>query len=187
MLETLKNIDTEIFLFLNGMHSPFFDFLMYWISSKVLWTPLYLYFIFLIYRRYGKNFWMPLLLIILAVGLSDFLSVHLFKNHFQRLRPCHQAALEPLVHLVKGKCGGSYGFVSSHAANMFALATGLWLTLGRKATAGILLFLWASLIAYSRIYLGVHFPSDIIGGALLGASISLILNLIATKTEKYPR
>lgn len=164
------------------MHNQFFDFIMYWVSAPVTWIPLYFFFIYLLYRHYPKNWWIYVIVLIISVGLSDWLSVHLFKNQFHRLRPCHNLELKGLVHIVRDHCGGKYGFVSSHAANMFAIATFMFLSLRKKIKhIGIYLYLWASLIIYSRIYLGVHFPADIIGGALLGSLIaSAIFILIRT-------
>lgn len=182
MLEFLENIDEKLFLFLNGIHSSFFDTLMYYVSSKTFWIPLYLFFVYLLYKVYGKKFWIPLLIIILTIAAADFTSVYFFKNIFQRLRPCHNPDLINVVHLVNNHCGGQYSFVSSHATNMFSLATILWLHIRNKYTIlSWLLFLWASIIAYSRVYLGVHYPGDILGGAFLGILIGNIFYFLSKK------
>jgi undecaprenyl-diphosphatase len=182
MLEYLLHLDKQLFLILNGIHNDTFDFIMYWVSSKELWIPLYLFFIYILYRSYGRGFWLPLILVIFTVGVADFVSVKLFKEVFERLRPCHDAELIPLVHLVKGKCGGSYGFVSSHATNMFSLATILWLLIRTKFPKSIYLLIpWAALIGYSRIYLGVHYPGDVLGGSLLG----IIMGFIGFKVYQW--
>ena len=113
------------------------------------------------------------------ITMSDQASVHLFKETIQRLRPCHQDHIATLVHLVNDHCGGRYGFVSSHASNSFAIAvfTGLFI---RRQYYWIGILFWASLVGYSRIYLGVHFPGDIIGGALLGSLLAYGLYRIMT-------
>jgi undecaprenyl-diphosphatase len=111
-----------------------------------------------------------LFFIILGIALADLSSVHLFKNVFQRPRPCHEPALEGLVHIVRGKCGGMYGFVSSHAANCFDAAA-ISGALIRKKWFSVSIACWAAVIGYSRIYLGVHYPGDVVCGAALGAII----------------
>lgn len=185
MLEQLNKVDTDIFLYLNGLHSPFFDFIMFWVSSATIWIPLYLFFIFIIYRTYPKKWWVYIIGLIIAVGLADLASVNLFKNVFQRLRPCHDPDISNLVHIVRDHCGGKYSFVSSHAANMFSIATFMSLALFKKYKyAWTLLFFWASLIGYSRIYLGVHYPGDIIGGAALGASVAGVFYYLTTRTAR---
>jgi undecaprenyl-diphosphatase len=166
----LEHLDQQLFLFLNSLNSRFFDQVMYAISGKVIWAPLYMAILIWIGVKYKKRFLVILLFIILAVTLADQVSVQLFKNIFHRLRPCHEPSLEGLVHLVNGKCGGLYGFVSSHATNSFNVAL-LSLMFIKKRWYTISIIAWASVISYSRIYLGVHYPGDVICGAMLGALI----------------
>ncbi len=186
MLEVLSHIDQELFLFLNSLHNPFWDIIMYWSSKTITWIPLWLYFIFLIIRKYKNKWCIILIALFIAVGMSDYISVHLFKNVFERLRPCHNPQISTIVHIVKEHCGGQYGFVSSHAANMFAIATFMYLAFKNQFTRiWIPLYFWATWIAYSRIYLGVHYPGDVIGGALVGSIIAILIWYILKKTSFF--
>ncbi len=182
MLETLNQWDTQLFLFLNGLHAPFMDRVMWLVSGKIQWLPLYLFILgLLIYRFRWRAGWI-LLGVAVLITMSDQASVHLFKETIQRLRPCHQADIAGLVHLVNDYCGGMYGFVSSHASNSFAIAvfTGLFIS-KRYYWTGIMV--WATLVGYSRIYLGVHFPGDIIGGAILGSLLAYGLYPVMTSIK----
>ena len=182
MIEVLNIWDVELLLFLNGLNNSFFDWLMYWISVKWVWIPLYAFLLYLIIKEYKWKSLVILLLVAILITLSDQLSVHLFKNTIHRLRPCHNPAIMDLVHLVKDHCGGMYGFVSSHAANSFALAVFLIGLLGKRFKYfTVLILLWAVLISYSRIYLGVHYPGDVIVGGIFGAILGFILLLILNK------
>jgi undecaprenyl-diphosphatase len=177
MLQTLINWDTQLFLFLNSIHSPFWDYIMAFVSGKLSWIPLYLLLIYFITRKYGwKTLWW-LVAITLLVVATDQVSVGLFKNVFHRLRPCHNPEIQNLIHLVGG-CGGQYGFVSSHAANTFGIAAFMSLLFKNKWVT-ISLLTWALIVSYSRIYLGVHYPGDVICGAFLGAGIGISIWLPA--------
>lgn len=167
MIEYLKMIDQELFLILNGFHNEFFDGVMYWITKQETWYPFYLIAIIWMFWKYRKKAFIPLLLIILAVTITDQVTSGLMKPLFERLRPCHNPEIQQLVHIVTG-CGGLYGFASGHAANSFVLATLLYFFFGRNHKYWVLLFFWAALVSYSRIYAGVHFPGDIVVGGLIG-------------------
>ena len=183
MLEALQSIDTDLFLFLNGLHSPFWDQVMWWISEKVNWIPLYVLIVgYLVYRFRWKAV-VILILTALLITLSDQLSVHLFKDVFRRLRPSHNEEISHLVHLVNNYRGGKYGFVSSHAANTFAIAMYTLLII-RHRYYTIFILTWACLVSYSRIYLGVHYPGDVLGGALLGILDGIFIFWIYTKIQK---
>ncbi len=180
LINTLKNWDTQLFLFLNSKHNSFFDVVMFWASHRYFWIPLYLFFFFLVIKYYGKQVWLVVLAAILLIVLSDQISVHAFKFVFLRYRPCHNLILQSQVHLNDG-CGGMYGFISSHAANTFALAMFLFLLLRDKLKhIGWFMFPWAAFVSYSRIYNGVHYPADVACGAIVGMGIGVLVYKILT-------
>jgi undecaprenyl-diphosphatase len=175
LIQSIKDIDTQLFLFLNSLHNPFFDVVMFWASHKNFWIPLYAFFLFLSYKHFGKKVLLVAAAAVLLIVLSDQLSVHAFKNMFLRYRPCHNILIQAKVHLNDG-CGGVYGFVSSHAANTFALAMFLSLLFKNKIKYfGVSVFVWAAFVSYSRIYNGVHYPADIAVGAILGMGIGIVV------------
>ena len=175
-METISTIDSDLFLFLNGLHADWMDKVMIAITQMWVWVPLYLLLIYWVVKQYGKRCWWVFLAVGLVVFCSDQLSAHICKPFFQRLRPCYNANFQCLIYLPKGLAGGKYGFVSSHAANTFAVAAFLSAALRKNRNwMGVVLYLWAFISSYSRIYLGFHYPGDILCGALLGILIGIIL------------
>lgn len=169
MIDSLIQFDQELFLTLNGMHNAFFDRVMFWVSDTLIWVPFYIFLIYRVVKMHNPRILMLLVPTIALLVLSaDQSSVQWFKEVFLRPRPCHEPALEGLVHIVNNKCGGAFGFVSSHATNSFAVAVFVLLIYKEVGWTAGLLF-WAALVSYSRVYLGVHYPGDILGGAILGS------------------
>jgi undecaprenyl-diphosphatase len=186
MVEWLENIDTQLLLLINGSHCTFCDFIFYWASDRIIWIPFYLFLAFVLYRRFGIEMWKILLSVTALIFLSDQISV-LIKDIVMRYRPCHNLLLQSQIHLVNGKCGGQFGFVSSHAANSFALASFLILLASQKIKwLTVLLLSWCLLVSYSRVYLGTHYPSDIVGGWILGFALAaLAFNFYKKLLKKY--
>ncbi len=177
MIDWLEGIDRDLFLWLNGLHKPWLDQPMYYISEELAWIPIYLLIIWAINKVWGwKVLLWSFLAIAVIVTLCDRISVEFFKNVFFRYRPSRNHELAPMVHIVNDYRGGLYGFISSHAANFFGIATFLYLLLKPHFPKGAsLLLLWAALIAYSRVYLGVHYPADVTVGALLGILVGWLV------------
>lgn len=174
-MESLSTIDSDLFLFLNSLHVDWLDGLMIAITHMWAWIPLYLLLIYWVVKQYGKCCWWVFLALGFVVLCSDQLSAHVSKPLFHRLRPCYNADLQDLIYLPKGLAGGKYGFVSSHAANTFAVAAFLTHVLWNyRPWPAIMLFSWAFISSYSRIYIGYHYPGDIVAGAMLGGLIGMI-------------
>ncbi|MDX2246159.1 MAG: phosphatase PAP2 family protein [Bacteroidia bacterium] len=188
MMEVLEQWDVAAFRLLNGWNTSGLDAFMYLISTRWVWIPLYILIIGIIYRKEG---WKGVLLLVgcwlLMILLSDQTASGLLKPLVERYRPCRpEAGLDFAVHTVYGECGGLYGFASSHAANFFAMAVFLSGVFQRKYITGIALTI-AVITAYSRIYLGVHYPGDVLAGAFIG----IIAGLLTTKLylmlkKKFP-
>lgn len=169
MIEQLEHLDQKVFLFMNSYHTNFMDPVMYALTGKLIWVPLYLGILIYVAIKEKQKFYLILLVIILSVLLADRGSV-LIKNLVMRPRPCHEPLLEGLVFTFKERCGGMYGFVSSHAANAFNVALISLLFIRKKWFAFFIIF-WAIVVGYSRIYLGVHYTGDVLCGSIYGALV----------------
>ncbi|MCL1868574.1 MAG: phosphatase PAP2 family protein [Paludibacter sp.] len=179
-INQLSTVDTNIFLFLNGLHNAFFDRFMFLTSEKLTWIPLYAAILFLFVKNYGtKAFWLAIALI-LSVVVADQIASGIIKNVVERLRPSRDWSLNGLVHTVNGERGGRYGFVSSHAANMFAVAVFTSMVFRQRIYSALIL-IWAVIVSYSRIYLGVHYPGDILGGIIVGIFSALFFYFLLIK------
>ncbi len=178
-MQTIEAIDTYWFLFINGLHDEVLDFLMYWASDKFIWIGLYVFLLFLIYKHHKKRTVLIFLLAIALVTISDQLTSGIIKNMVKRPRPSHEAALVDKIHLVKDYHGGLYGFPSSHTSNSFALAVFIFLLLEKKYRwIKFVLFPYAILVSYSRIYLGVHYPLDVFCGMLIGCWLGITTYIV---------
>ena len=175
MLEELLHYDKDFFIFLNNLGSPTWDGFWLFITNKYNAIPLYVLLLVLSYKYLGIKkallvFVTVVLLVVVTNAMADF-----FKYGVQRLRPCHNPDLDGLIRMVKGHCGGKFGYFSGHAANSFAIAFFFASLLRKKIQyIAILLLFWAFLMAYSRVYIGVHYPLDIGTGAFVGIVLSWV-------------
>ena len=188
LIEWIEALDIQLLLLINGLSSPFLDDLMWTFSSKLFGVPFYLIFIFILFKN--KPFRSAItctFLLVLVVVLSDLTAKYCFKEIFQRFRPSHNLILkDQLTFLNKPDgtfyIGGLYGFISSHACNMFALSFLFYKYIKNIFPKSIwLLLFWASLISFSRIYLGVHYPSDVIVGGIVGIVIAQFLYYLSNE------
>ncbi len=178
----LDGLDRRLFLLLNGLHATWLDGAMWAFSQLgVMWVPLYLVLIWLLYQRLGwRRLGLLLFLIGLTITITDQIASGLLKPLVARPRPTHQPALSGLVHTVYGYTGGEFGFVSSHAANSVGVAVVLMTALRSERFRWLapMVLTVAALGSYSRIYLGVHYPGDILCGALLGGLVAIPMGLL---------
>lgn len=186
MTETFVELDKELFSYLNNLHTSWLDPVMYFLTHTLSWAPLFVYLLYLIVKHHGKNAWIFLFGITLTVILADQITSTLMKPYFARLRPTHDPSIRDTVHTVNDYFGGKYGFASSHAANTFGVAVLIFLLLRKHFRAAGLIFIWAAFVSYTRIYLGVHFPGDIIAGAIVGGICGWLSYIVSVKlNEKW--
>ena len=188
MLDFFTDLDTQLMLFLNGWHTPYLDNFMWLYSSKWVWLPFYAAFVFVILRNFK---WRVSALIFVAVFLTIFfadqITATLLRPMFHRLRPCNlDNPLSQFIHVVANDRGGAYGFPSAHAANALGFVF-FFHYLFRRSWLSLLLFAWALMMCYTRIYLGRHYPGDLLVGAMVGfvsASISYCALRYVAGTQK---
>lgn len=166
MIDWLNTIDTQVFLALNGLHAPYFDVFMKLFTGKWIWVPMYAAVLFAVVRNYRWRQTLAVLVCVaLAITIADQVCATLIRPEVCRLRPSNpENPLSEMVHIVGGYRGGSYGFPSCHAANSFALASFLTLLFANRKLS-LFIFAWAVLNSYSRVYLRVHYPGDLLVGA----------------------
>lgn len=171
--QELVNIDRSVFITLNSeWTNSFFDAVLPWMRNSLTWIPLYVFLLFFVTLNFKIKSWWWVLLFIVTVALTDMMGTYLIKHNFERLRPCRDPEFAHFVRLLVNNCSGGYSFTSNHAANHFGMAAFFYMTfrnlLPKLAWIG---FLWAGIIAYAQVYVGVHYPSDVLGGALLGLAV----------------
>lgn len=171
-MEKIINLDHQIFILLNNLGNPKFDTFWLFITNQRNWTPFFIFLIFLTYRKLGgkKTFYLILTVSLLIFATDQ--TCNLFKNYFQRLRPCNTENLKAIIRIVK--TSDTYSFFSGHAANSSAVAVFLFLVLKKHYKYFGAIFFWPLIFAYSRIYLGLHFPLDILTGYLFGTTFGIL-------------
>ena len=180
-MDQILEFDKSLFIYLNSLGSVEYDAVWLTITNKFSHIPLYLFLIYQLIKKslkINKSKKKILLLIVFRISSLSFLILisdqlsNFFKNNFERLRPCHNLDIIDQIRIVKDSCGGLFGFFSAHASNSFVVATFFYLFFSSNNKLSKLLFIWATIIAYSRIYVGVHYPLDIVFGSLLGFLIT---------------
>jgi len=189
MLDALQHIDVEVLVWINHtFKSDWMDAVMIFCSERFTWIPWYAVLLFFLYKSNPKRIWINLIVLTCCIALADQLASGLLKPLVERLRPCHNDNVNIKLILIDGVCGGQYGFVSSHAANVFAVFFFFILKNVFKKMKGMIyiLLVWATIVALSRVYLGVHYPGDVLCGAFIGIiATSVIVWLEGVIERKY--
>ncbi len=188
LLQTLNKWDAAFYIKINAtwIH-PWADTLMPVLRYPETWIPFYALLLFFILYKFGWKSWPWIVMAALAPALGDIISSHFIKEWVGRMRPCNEPALVPYARELLNYCPGNGSFTSSHAANHFSMATYFYFTLKRRFDKGLwLFFAWAAAICYAQVYVGVHYPGDVLGGAVLGMAIGGSLAYIFNKKIGLP-
>jgi len=175
LLHDIMDLDRRLLVWLNGFHADWLDPVMYYTTQTLFWLPLYLFLVYLVVKDFKKEWWVPIIGIGITILIADQVTSSLMKPYFARLRPSQEPSLQGVIHLVRDRngefyTGGLYGFASSHAANTFGTATFFALLFRSRHKWINWLFLWAAAMTYTRIYLGAHYPGDILFGGIVGVT-----------------
>ena len=187
MLERINELDVELLIYLNGLGSTTWDGFWMFMTTTVYSVPFYLVALYFVYKTYGtRKTLYSLLFLAILITASDQLS-NAFKYGFERLRPCHNEEVKDLIRLVKSSCGGYYSFFSAHASTSMAIVVYFALLIKSKVKYfALFLIFWAVLIGYSRVYIGVHYPFDVLFGFTVGGTIGFtIFILFKTFLQKF--
>jgi len=170
ILQTVDRLDHWLFQKINGQWTnPLFDFIFPFLRQQNFWMPLYLFVFLFVAFNFKRNWWWWIIFFLCTVALTDMTGTYLFKHVFERTRPCNEQLFAPFVRLLLKECAGGYSFISNHAANHFGLATYFYFTLRKYLPKWTwVAWLWAFAIGYAQVYVGIHFPFDVLGGAIVG-------------------
>jgi undecaprenyl-diphosphatase len=182
MLEKILSIDTELFVFLNGLGSEKYDGFWLLITKQTSWIPFFLFLLYLIYTKLGAKQSLYLLLFVAILIVLTDQTANLFKNGFQRLRPCNNPEINSFIRIVQSR--NSFSFFSGHASSSMGVATFIYLIFKKDFKHFWLLFFWPFIFAYSRIYLGLHYPLDILSGFLCGGILGFLMFKLYQKVQK---
>ncbi len=183
MLENILQFDTELLIYLNQLGCLQYDAIWLAISHKLTWIPLYAYLLFLVIKNFGlKKSGAVIIMVAITFFFTDFMVTQVYRPFFHRLRPCNIPELADQLRLVKAHCGGKFGYFSAHASNTMGLAVFIGNVLYEKhPKLWKYLIPWAIVVGYSRIYLGVHYPLDILSGFIYGATIGTLVYMVFKK------
>ena len=184
MIEFLDSIDKQLLLYLNSFHSPFFDNVMWYVSKTSTWSLMIICLLYVMFKENWRRAILVVLGVALTIALADQISSGLIKGIFERLRPARSPEIGHLVHIVNNYRGGGFSFVSSHAANTMGVAMFISMLYKRRYVTYSIVF-WAILVSYSRIYLGMHYPGDVLGGICVGLACGAFVYWLYKTTENH--
>ena len=173
----IEATDRKLFFFINDrMSNHFFDSVLPFVRESTIWAPLYLFMLVFAVSNFGKRGWLWFVFAVCTAALCDLVSSHIIKEHIFRLRPCQDPELADQIHILVNYCPVSSSFTSSHATTHFGLAVFIAVTLRRYISRWVYLFLaWAAVISFAQVYVGVHYPFDVVCGAVLGCLLGFIV------------